>query len=196
MPCERCSSSSLSSSWEQTATALYVELPYLLAYKTPLCGPCETNALSQGGLIAEGFAGRALIGYIRVTVEAVAVLSWLAGFIAVAVQTSTDTCSAGKYSCELLKAPTVFGAFEWLLFMVSAALAVGYDYIVETETGFAPYCTVACTAGFPCPEFFLWRYALSQDCRSPPIDFGDNPRFRGPTLVHLWVSQYHADFDY
>jgi hypothetical protein len=24
-------------------------LPYLLAYKTPLCGPCETNALSQGG---------------------------------------------------------------------------------------------------------------------------------------------------
>jgi hypothetical protein len=24
-------------------------IPYLLAYKTPLCGPCETNALSQGG---------------------------------------------------------------------------------------------------------------------------------------------------
>jgi hypothetical protein len=25
------------------------DIPYLLAYKTPLCGPCETNALSQGG---------------------------------------------------------------------------------------------------------------------------------------------------
>jgi hypothetical protein len=26
-------------------------LPYLLAYNPPLCGPCETNALSQEGLI-------------------------------------------------------------------------------------------------------------------------------------------------
>jgi hypothetical protein len=29
-------------------------LPYLLAYKPPLCGPCETNALSQGGSYSEG----------------------------------------------------------------------------------------------------------------------------------------------
>ncbi|KFY23149.1 hypothetical protein V493_06050 [Pseudogymnoascus sp. VKM F-4281 (FW-2241)] len=70
------------------------------------------------------FADRALIGYIRVAVEAVAVLSWLAGFIAVAVQISTDTCSAGKNSCGSLKAATVFGAFEWLLFVVTAALTV------------------------------------------------------------------------
>ena len=70
------------------------------------------------------FADRALIGYIRVAVEAVAVLSWLAGFIAVAVQVSTDTCSEGKSSCASLKAATVFGAFEWLLFMVTAALTV------------------------------------------------------------------------
>lgn len=70
------------------------------------------------------FANRAFIDYIRVAVEAVAVLSWLAGFIAVAVQISTDTCSAGKSSCGLIKAATVFGAFEWLLFMVTAALAV------------------------------------------------------------------------
>lgn len=70
------------------------------------------------------FADRAFIGYIRVTVEAVAVLSWLAGFIAVAVQISTDTCSAGKSSCGSLKAATVFGAFEWLFFMVTAALTV------------------------------------------------------------------------
>ncbi|KAH8648212.1 marvel domain-containing protein [Tricladium varicosporioides] len=68
------------------------------------------------------FADRVLIGYIRVAVEAVAVLSWLAGFIAVAVQISTDTCSAGKNSCGLLKAATVFGAFEWLLFMATTAL--------------------------------------------------------------------------
>jgi hypothetical protein len=26
-------------------------LPYLLAYKTPLCGPCETNAFSWGGVL-------------------------------------------------------------------------------------------------------------------------------------------------
>lgn len=70
------------------------------------------------------FADRALIGYIRIAVEAVAVLSWLAGFIAVAVQISTNTCSVGKNSCGSLKAATVFGAFEWLLFMATAALAV------------------------------------------------------------------------
>lgn len=70
------------------------------------------------------FADRALIGYTRVAVEAVAVLSWLAGFIAVAVQISTDTCSAGRNSCGSLKAATVFGAFEWLLFIVTAALTV------------------------------------------------------------------------
>ncbi|KAJ5313430.1 transcriptional regulator family: Fungal Specific TF [Penicillium atrosanguineum] len=70
------------------------------------------------------FADRVLIGYIRVAVEAVAVLSWLAVFIAVAVQISTDTCSAGKNSCGTLKAATIFGAFEWLLFMVTAALTV------------------------------------------------------------------------
>jgi hypothetical protein len=29
-------------------------LPYNLAYKTPLCGRCETNALSQGGYYRKG----------------------------------------------------------------------------------------------------------------------------------------------
>jgi hypothetical protein len=29
-------------------------LPYLLAYKPPLCGPCETNALSQEGAYSKG----------------------------------------------------------------------------------------------------------------------------------------------
>ncbi|RDW70115.1 hypothetical protein BP5796_08512 [Coleophoma crateriformis] len=67
------------------------------------------------------FADRALIGYLRVAVEAVAVLSWLAGFIAVAVQISTDICSAGKHSCGSLTAATVFSGLEWLLFIVTVA---------------------------------------------------------------------------
>lgn len=76
-------------------------------------------------LIAEiSFADRALIGYIRVAVEAVAVLSWLAGFITMAVQIATDTCSTGISSCGLLKVATVYGAFEWLLFMITAAQTV------------------------------------------------------------------------
>ena len=29
-------------------------LPYLLAYKTPLCGPCETNPSAQGGSYSKG----------------------------------------------------------------------------------------------------------------------------------------------
>ena len=29
-------------------------VPYLLAYKPPLCGPCETNALSQEGAYSKG----------------------------------------------------------------------------------------------------------------------------------------------
>ena len=29
-------------------------LPYKLAYSTPLCGPCGTNALSQGGYYSKG----------------------------------------------------------------------------------------------------------------------------------------------
>ncbi|KAF5868012.1 uncharacterized protein Bfra_007207 [Botrytis fragariae] len=68
------------------------------------------------------FPDGALIGYIHVAVETVAVLSWLAGFIAVAVQISTDTCSTGNNSCRILIVATVFGALEWLLFMITAAL--------------------------------------------------------------------------
>lgn len=68
------------------------------------------------------FADSPLIRYFRVAVEAVAVLSWLAGFIAMAVQISNDTCP--EDSCGLLKAATVFGALEWLLFMGTAALTV------------------------------------------------------------------------
>jgi hypothetical protein len=67
---------------------------------------------------------RALIGYVRVAVEMVAVLSWFAGWIAVAVNIGTGACSQGYVSCGALKAATVFGAIEWLLFMVTGTLAV------------------------------------------------------------------------
>lgn len=71
------------------------------------------------------FVSRALIGYIHTAVEAVGVLSWLAGFIAVAVSISTaDACASGQMSCASLKAATAFGAFEWLLFMVTASMNV------------------------------------------------------------------------
>src|ERR1700716_3733965 len=61
------------------------------------------------------FADRALIGYIRVAVEAVAVLSWLAGFIAVAVEISTDTekAHAGR-SRRRQSSGRSNGCYSWL----------------------------------------------------------------------------------
>jgi hypothetical protein len=35
-------------------TVMIPTVPYYLAYKDPLCGPCETNALSQGGYYTKG----------------------------------------------------------------------------------------------------------------------------------------------
>ncbi|KAF7896840.1 uncharacterized protein EAF01_009243 [Botrytis porri] len=52
------------------------------------------------------------IGYVHVALETVAVLSWLASFIAVAVQVSTDTYSTGKTPCKILIVATAFGALE------------------------------------------------------------------------------------
>ena len=68
-------------------------------------------------------ADRALLGYILVGVEAVAVLSWLAGFIATAANISSDTCPY-RGSCGTIAAATAFGAFEWLLFVVTAYMTV------------------------------------------------------------------------
>ncbi|OOG00402.1 hypothetical protein ASPCADRAFT_38199 [Aspergillus carbonarius ITEM 5010] len=65
------------------------------------------------------FAEHALIGSISVLVEVVALLSWLAGFIAVAVNIGSNACPAEENHCRLLKAAIVFGALEWLLFMVT-----------------------------------------------------------------------------
>ena len=65
---------------------------------------------------------RPVIGYTHVAAEAVALLSWLAGFIAVAISIASDICPPGNNSCHLLEATTVFAAFDWLLFMVTAFL--------------------------------------------------------------------------
>jgi len=70
------------------------------------------------------FADHALIGYIRVAVEAVAFLSWLAGFIAVAVNIGSNACPADENHCGSLKAATVFGALEWLLFVITTILTI------------------------------------------------------------------------
>ncbi|KAK9235996.1 hypothetical protein V1525DRAFT_408207 [Lipomyces kononenkoae] len=70
------------------------------------------------------FADHALIGYIRVAVEAVALLSWLAGFIAVAVNIGSNACPAEENGCGSLKAATVFGALEWLLFVITTILTI------------------------------------------------------------------------
>jgi len=64
--------------------------------------------------------GYALFSYICFAVEAIALVSWTAGFIAVAVNISTGECSAE--SCGLLKTAVVFGALEWVLFVVTTTM--------------------------------------------------------------------------
>lgn len=70
------------------------------------------------------YADHALISYIRFAVEAVAFLSWLAGFIAVAVNIGSNECPAEENSCGLIKAATVFGALEWLLFLITIIMTI------------------------------------------------------------------------
>ncbi|PTB34831.1 uncharacterized protein TrAFT101_008146 [Trichoderma asperellum] len=65
------------------------------------------------------YADSALISYTRFSVEAVAFFSWLAGFIAVAVNIGSNDCPLEENRCGLLKAATVFGALEWLLFLIT-----------------------------------------------------------------------------
>ncbi|KEF56278.1 uncharacterized protein A1O9_07859 [Exophiala aquamarina CBS 119918] len=73
-------------------------------------------------------ADHALIGYIRVAVEAVALLSWLAGFIAVAVNIGTNACPAEEDNCGSIKAATFFGALEWLLFVITTTLTTKFVF--------------------------------------------------------------------
>ena len=74
------------------------------------------------------FAEHVLIGYIRVAVETVALLSWLAGFLAVAVSIGGNSCPAVENHCRSLKAAAVFGALEWLLFVVTATVTIKFVF--------------------------------------------------------------------
>jgi hypothetical protein len=75
-------------------------------------------------IAGDAFPDRVLFGYIRVAAEMVALFSWFAGWIAVAVNIGTGSCLTGYIACGALKAATVFGAFEWLLFMGSATITI------------------------------------------------------------------------
>ncbi|PYH92818.1 hypothetical protein BO71DRAFT_442186 [Aspergillus ellipticus CBS 707.79] len=70
------------------------------------------------------YTDHGVIDYIGVAVEAVALLSWLAGFVAVSVNIGSNACPAEENGCGTLIAGTVFGAVEWLLFMITAALTI------------------------------------------------------------------------
>ncbi|EFX05257.1 hypothetical protein CMQ_3326 [Grosmannia clavigera kw1407] len=69
-----------------------------------------------------------MVGYIRVAVEAVALLSWLAGFIAVAINIGSSACPREENGYGTLKAATVFGALEWVLFMMTTFLTVKHVF--------------------------------------------------------------------
>ncbi|EME47201.1 hypothetical protein DOTSEDRAFT_50652 [Dothistroma septosporum NZE10] len=56
------------------------------------------------------------------TVEALTMIFWFAGFIAAAVFLSDRVCFGSV--CSAAKAATVFGAFLWILFAFTTALAV------------------------------------------------------------------------
>ncbi|KAK4935221.1 hypothetical protein LTR10_023683 [Elasticomyces elasticus] len=76
-------------------------------------------------VVAEiSFANHKLIGYIRVAVEVVALFSWLASFIAVAVNIGSNVCPEEENGCGSLMAATVFGALEWLLFVITTILTI------------------------------------------------------------------------
>lgn len=76
------------------------------------------------------FADRSWIAYVLAILEAVAILSWFAGWLSCAVLVSSnDVCgtSENKSSCRAVKAAIFFGVLEWMLFigtgMWSAKLA-------------------------------------------------------------------------
>lgn len=70
------------------------------------------------------YADHTLVGYFRLAVEAIAFLSWLAGFIAVAVNIGSHQCPAEESGCGPLVAATVFGALEWILFLFTTIITI------------------------------------------------------------------------
>lgn len=51
--------------------------------------------------------------WILLGLEALTMLFWFAGFIALAVYISEDTFCGGGRVCNTMKAAAAFGAFEW-----------------------------------------------------------------------------------
>ncbi|KAJ5936595.1 marvel domain-containing protein [Penicillium verhagenii] len=68
--------------------------------------------------------GHTLIGYISIAAEVVSVLSWLAGWIAMAVNIGSNQCPEEEHGCGALEVATTFGALEFLLFVITTALTV------------------------------------------------------------------------
>lgn len=62
------------------------------------------------------------IGYARVFVELVALLSWLVGFIASAVHVGTQSCPLKDGMCGSVNVAVVLGSLETLLFLVTVPL--------------------------------------------------------------------------
>ncbi|PGH33804.1 hypothetical protein GX50_03373 [[Emmonsia] crescens] len=62
--------------------------------------------------------------YALIAVEAVTLLFWFAGFIAVAAILPPSGLCKFSPGCKAMQAATVFGAFEWLLFVATTVLVV------------------------------------------------------------------------
>lgn len=78
---------------------------------------------------------RTVLAYIRIVVEVVALLSWFAGWIAVAVNIRTGACVSRFVGCEALEVATVFGAVEWLLFMGTAGWSISVFWGNKSRLG-------------------------------------------------------------
>ncbi|EEH37683.1 hypothetical protein PAAG_08101 [Paracoccidioides lutzii Pb01] len=72
--------------------------------------------------------------YALIATEAITLLFWFAGFIALAA--SLPPAGLCKYYtiCKALQAATVFSAFEWLLFVATAVLVVVLPLVRGRET--------------------------------------------------------------
>jgi len=61
--------------------------------------------------------------YALIAVDAVTMIFWFAGFIALAAELPSPKLCTG-HVCDSMQAVTVFGAFEWLLFVATTVLVV------------------------------------------------------------------------
>ncbi|CAK7221324.1 hypothetical protein SCUCBS95973_004455 [Sporothrix curviconia] len=93
------------------------------------------------------YAGHRIIGYLSVAVETIALLSWLAGFVAVAVNIGTTDCPAEEHGCGAITAATVFGGLEWLLFVMTTLLTTKLVFNAPRRTSKAE-----ATTSTPGPE--------------------------------------------